>query len=277
MPAVATAERRLIINADDYGLAPGVNAGILEAVRAGTVTSVSVMVNAPAFAEGMRHLAALAMPPSIGLHLNLTAGSPVCPAGEVPTLVDRSGRFRPLASLAARALTGRVRGRDVERETRAQLDRLRSMSSWITHLDGHRHVHALPGLWPAVCRAAEVRWIRRPVEPPVHRNRQGAWKRLLLGACWFAAATSGPRRAATLVRGIGMDGRHGFLDELLMVLDDLPPGLTELIVHPGHADPAIAALDPYDAPREAELAALLSGPLRARLDRGDLILTGFDA
>ena len=93
MPSAATADRRLIINADDFGLAPGVNAGVLEAVAAGVVTSLSVMVNTPAYAEGMRALAGLSRPPSVGLHLNLTAGSPVSPPAGVPSLVGAAGRF----------------------------------------------------------------------------------------------------------------------------------------------------------------------------------------
>ena len=43
-------QQLLIINADDFGFAPGVNRGIVEAHEAGTLSSASMMVNTPAFA-----------------------------------------------------------------------------------------------------------------------------------------------------------------------------------------------------------------------------------
>src|SRR3989440_1982544 len=97
--------RCLVVNADDFGLSPGVTDGILEAHAAGVVSSVSVLVNAP----GWEHaVAALRGTESlgVGLHLNLTAGEPV---SEGRTLVDaHTGRFHGLAGLVTRALTGRI-------------------------------------------------------------------------------------------------------------------------------------------------------------------------
>ncbi len=101
-------------------------------------------------------------------------------------------------------------------------------------------------------------------------------KRLVLAGCW-ALAGQGAGGGAPAVRGIGMHGGRRYLEELLAVVDALPAGLTELIVHPGRADPETLGLDPYDAPRELELSALLSGRLRERFARGDLALAAFDA
>ncbi len=273
MPSAATADRRLIINADDFGLAPGVNAGVLEAIAAGVVTSISVMVNTPAFADGMRALAKLSRPPSVGLHLNLTAGTPLSAAADVPSLVDPRGRFHSLGALGARALAGRVRAADVERETRAQLAALRSAWPLVSHVDSHQHAHALPGILGAVRRAADVRWLRRPVEPALLTGRPGGLKRLALRLAWTAAGGAG--HAEAQVRGIGMHGDRDYEAELLRVVGHLPPGLTELIVHPGHDDPAVLELDPYAAPRARELAALLGPALRHRLEHGDVRLGGF--
>ncbi|HEY2805475.1 MAG TPA: ChbG/HpnK family deacetylase [Gemmatimonadales bacterium] len=270
--SAVTPDRRLIINADDFGLSPGVNAGILKAVRAGIVTSISVMVNTPAFDAGMRALADVSPAPSVGLHLNLTAGTPLSPSDSVASLVDRAGRFHSLAALARRAALGLVRGDDVERETRAQLARLRERWPGVTHLDGHQHAHALPGVWRAVLRAAAVRVFRRPIEPAFLPGRPGTIKRAVLGLVF---RVSGGAAGAVRVRGIGMHGDRNYLDELLRVIDELPEGITELIVHPGCADATVRALDSYDAPREQELAALLSLELRGRLGRKDVGLTSF--
>src|SRR5215212_1505239 len=95
--------RLLVINADDLGYAPGVNRGILEAHAAGTVSSTSMIVNAPAFADGAE-LARRAPQLGVGLHLNLVVGAPLA---AVPTLVDQAtGRFHSLELLASRALAG---------------------------------------------------------------------------------------------------------------------------------------------------------------------------
>jgi predicted glycoside hydrolase/deacetylase ChbG (UPF0249 family) len=273
----ATADRRIILNADDYGFTAGVSAGILECVAAGAVTSVSVMVNTPGFEEGMPRLRALAAPPSVGLHLNLTAGAPLAGAAAVPSLVGADGRFLALAHLAARALLGSVRAADVRREAEAQLGRLRAAWPAVDHLDGHQHVHALPGLCAPVleaARAAGIEHVRAPLEP-AGRHR-GALKRIVIALAWRAAAPRG-ERAPLAVAGIGLAGGPGFLEDLLGVLDRVGPGVTEVLVHPGRAEPELARWDSYLAERDAELEALCSPRLRERLGRGDLRLTDFRA
>jgi chitin disaccharide deacetylase len=279
-----TADRRLILNADDYGFTPGVSAGILECVQAGVVTSISVMVNTPGFEDGVRRLRVLAKPPGVGLHLNLTAGAPVSAAHEVPSLVDARGRFLSLPGFALRALAGAIVTEDVAREATAQLARLREAWPDVDHLDAHQHVHALPGVRAGVFRAAalgRVHWVRRPVEPA--GARPGALKRLALHAAWgvgsqgAAAAAAAAGAAAVRVIGIGLVGGPRFLEALLGLLDRVGPGVTELIVHPGRAEPELARWDPYLRERDAELEALLSAPLRERLARGDLALIDFRA
>src|SRR4051812_17111049 len=135
--------RLLIINSDDLGFAPGVNRGILEAHEAGTLSSASMMVTTPAFAEAAALVRTRAPRLGVGLHLNLVAGEPLTP---VPTLADpRTGRFHSLGELTRRALAGRVSAADVRRECDAQLAALAAAGVRPTHLDSHRHAHALPG------------------------------------------------------------------------------------------------------------------------------------
>ena len=159
---------RLIINADDLGLTEGVTRGILEAHEAGVVTSASMLVNTPGFDDAVRRVAghpAL----SVGLHLNLTVGRPVADPATVASLLDSgTGQFLSLGRLIRRALSGRVVSEHVLRECEAQIGRLRASGVGVTHLDSHRHVHALPGLLQPIAlatREAGVRVLRRPVEP----------------------------------------------------------------------------------------------------------------
>ena len=279
----ARAGRRLIVNADDFGLTGGVNAGIQEAVEAGVVTSTTMMVNTPGFADAVRRAAGLRDRLSVGLHFNLTTGAPAAPASEVPSLVDGAGRFLPLAGFLRRGLTGGVRAGEVRREADAQFARLRAAGIAPTHADSHRHVHAHPvvrGAFAAAAAAAGVRAVRRPLEPLWARpaNAAGVVKRALLAAAW-AAPSRGPRPVpgTEAFRGIVLLGVPSFAADLLALLDALPEGSTELMVHPGRNDPSMVGWDTYIAERAVELAALVSAPVRGRFGRGDLVLTRFGA
>ncbi len=272
---------RLVVNADDFGLSAGVNRGILEAYAAGVVSSVSVLVNAPGWTDAVQRLRDLGPGLGVGLHVNLTMGRPVSWGGG---LCDaRSGRFHTLPALVARALAGRLDPGDVAIECAAQLARLRNAGLIVTHLDSHRHVHVLPGVWGAVveaARAAGVPVVRVPLEPwsvnPV--NWRASLKKAALRMAWGVAS----RGAAALDRpdrfvGISLQGSRSFPARLLAVLDRLEPGTTELMVHPGYADGDLAAWDDYTAPRARELAALTLPEVRERFREGRFRLIHFGA
>jgi len=255
-----------------------VTRGIVEAHIAGSVTSTSMMVNTPGFedaAERARSLPTL----GIGLHLNLVHGRPLT---AVPTLTDRrTGAFHSLGALAWRAIAGLISPDEVVQETAAQIERLYATGIPITHLDGHRHAHILPNIWAPVVKAAleqDIHIIRRPCESlrlnPA--NAQGTFNKAGLRVALRLARREGVRGPDHFA-GISIRVERPLVPQLLALLDSLAPGSTELMVHVGHADAELAALDPYTAPREAELAALTSPELRVRLERGDIELVNFGA
>jgi predicted glycoside hydrolase/deacetylase ChbG (UPF0249 family) len=271
------------VNADDFGLSAGVNRGILEAHAAGVVSSVSVLVNLPAWEDALRGLRGAGPGLGVGLHVNLTAGSPLSGGG---TLRDpRTGAFHPLEALVRRALAGRVDPADVAAECAAQVARLREAGVAITHLDGHRHVHVLPGVWPAVVETARrqgIAVVRVPLEP-LGAN-PGNWralvKKVALAAAWRTASRGAPApRSADRFFGVSLQGGREFLPRLMALLDRLEQGTTELMVHPGHADGDLAQPvgDRYVTPRAAELAVLTSPVVRERFRRGDFRLIHFGA
>jgi predicted glycoside hydrolase/deacetylase ChbG (UPF0249 family) len=98
----------------------------------------------------------------------------------------------------------------------------------------------------------------------------------MIAAAWRLAArgVSLPHHADQF-RGLSLQGGKGFQPGLLALLDRLPRGTTELMVHPGHPDAALAAWDGYQAPRATELAVLTSSQVRERFRRGDFQLTHF--
>ena len=275
-------KRRLVVNADDFGLSAGVNRGIMEAHAAGTVSSTSLLVNAPGFTDAVR-AAGDAPELGVGLHLNLTMGAPVSPAAAVPSLCDpHTGRFYSLSRLIARTLVGRVDGGEVALECAAQIARARGAGvRRLTHLDGHQHTHVLPGIWGPVVAAATqagIHVMRLGLEPA----SRIAWRplaaagQLLLTASWRWATRGAPLpRHADHFRGFALTGRRDFLARLLVLLDALEPGVTELMVHPGYADASLAGWVSYGAGRERELDALRSTAVRTRLQRGDIEVIDF--
>jgi predicted glycoside hydrolase/deacetylase ChbG (UPF0249 family) len=276
-----TAGRRLIINADDFGLSPGVNRGIVEGHEAGSVTSTSLLVNLPAFHDAVQR-ARRAPRLGIGLHFNLTAGPPVAGPAAVPSLVDsKTGRFHRLARLVARALTGRIVASEVATECAAQLQRCRAGDVSPTHLDSHRHVHLLPAVWGpvvAVARRERIPVVRKPFDRLRHLTGipSALAEQVLLRASYrIAGGNGGFAPVVDHFRGGELFGRRDFRDRLLALLDTLEPGLTELMVHPGYGDAEAAEWDSYVGAREDELHGLTDAAVHGRLSAGDIELVDF--
>lgn len=274
--------RRLIINADDFGFSEGVTRGIMDAHAAGSVTSTSIMANgsdwqnAVARARSVRTI-------GVGVHLNLVQGRPLL---RVPSLTDaRTGEFYSLGTLARRALLRRVDAGELEAETIAQIERVRAAGIAVTHLDSHRHAHVLPGIFKPVARAAAgagIRVLRIPREP-LRLNvfdLAATDRKIVIGLALLASrggTLPAPLMSTDHFRGISLQGGRHFEARLRHTLNKLEPGVTELMVHPGHDDEALAAQDSYTWPRAIELAALTSDETRARIGRGDFTLINFGA
>ena len=274
---------RLIVNADDLGLAASVNRGIVEAFERGIVTSASLIVNMPACDDAIRRLAEArerGATPSIGLHFNIVAGRPL---EQCPTLTrTRTGEFLPILALAWRAWTGRLDARDVERELDAQLHKAKKLlipiGLRVTHIDSHRHAHCLPGVFDVVVRAAQregITHVRHSCEAPgtqLGRPHAMLASRLLRSIFSKRAPLDDVR-----FTGVAMMGSRTFDSDIDRLIAELPAGTTELMVHPGYDSAELAALDAYRAPRERELRALTSRALRDRIEEMGVELTGFGA
>jgi predicted glycoside hydrolase/deacetylase ChbG (UPF0249 family) len=255
----------VIVTADDVGLSPGVTRGAIEAARRGVVRSASLIVNMPesdAAAEETRTVAGL----ELGLHLNIVAGEPVSDPSEVPSLLDRDGRFLALAALARRLARGGVRATEVAREVRAQVIRARRLGIPALAWDSHRHTHLLPPLARvvgAVAREFGVRYVRRAGMPPSWAGQSVAKRRLL-------ALLS--RASAPFYRGVR--GNDWYVD--LSAWTPRPEaadlgslaslgGVGEVGAHPGYADELLAARDTLVSGREREVRLLCDPTLRLAL------------
>jgi chitin disaccharide deacetylase len=251
------AVKNLIVNADDLGWTPGVNRGIVEAFRNGIVTSTSLLANGAAFAGGVE-MARAAGGLGVGVHLNLTDGAPVTGRESVTSLVNKQGEFAggPESLLLRRASRGLLL-KEVEREWNAQIQKVRDAGIEPTHLDGHKHVHMLPGLFEIALRLAK-------------RHGIGAIRVSLEASSLRAALSSGAKRRAGVVMKQGLQARglkllaRGAREQaeragiaaadyfcgiaqtgeltregVTKFLKSLPEGTTELMCHPGYADTAL--------------------------------------
>ena len=270
--------RRLIVSADDFGLSPGVNAGILAAHRDGILTDASLMVSGVAFAAAV-DLARATPTLSVGLHLVLVQGRATAPPHTVPALVDRDGMFRnqPVLNGLRYFFTPGMRPQ-LEREIRAQLDTYVGTGLPLSHVDGHLNIHMHPTVLAILLDLAPhygIRALRLPREPLEISLRLDGRHRLrkVMEAVTFRGLVRWalPRLAAHGVRypdrmfGLHQSG-HVTEPYLLGMIDALPPGITEVYSHASHVDAEARRWRPTDYESEAELAALTSARVRAMLD-----------
>ncbi len=230
--------RRLIVNADDFGMTPGVSAGILRARRHGIVTSTTVLVTA----DVDRELLAAALDAGLGLgvHLNLTLGRPLTRGA---SLIGDDGRFVRDARRAA----ARAEIKDVEQEIEAQLERFHALTRRRpTHLDTHHHVGLHAPVDEIVLRAA--RRLGVAVRSQTAHARARARTAALRTPDHFFGE-SGPAAYWTPAR-------------LRQILGMLPPGVSEFMTHPGLFDEALSG-SRYGRQRETELIGLGSSEARA--------------
>ncbi|XP_008064924.1 carbohydrate deacetylase isoform X2 [Carlito syrichta] len=291
---------RLVVTADDFGYCPRRDEGIVEAFLAGTVTSVSLLVNGAASASA----AELARRHNIptGLHANLSEGRPVGPARHgASSLVSPKGFFLGKMGFREAVAAGDVALPQVREELEAQLNCfLELLGKAPTHVDGHQHVHVLPGVCQVFAEALQaygVRFTRLPLERGV-----GSCMWLEAAARAFACAVERDARAAVgpfschglrwtdAFVGLSTCGRHMsahcVLGALARVLEDIPTGralTAELMAHPGYPSvpPEGGCGEGPDAfscswERLHELRVLTAPMLRARLAQDGVQLCALD-
>jgi chitin disaccharide deacetylase len=283
--------RLLVINGDDFGLTPGVNAGMLDAHRGGILTSVSIFASAPATDQAIA-LAHATPTLGVGVHLTLVDGVSTLPPREVPTLVRPDGRFRPTWGTFIRdCLLGRVSFDEVRRELTAQIVKLQAAGLLLTHLDSHKHVHTYPPIFRIVAELATrfgVPAVRVPYESPwlgpVPADlRDGAIRRQAIENLalrpWTqmdARILASHSRVPAAFFGRVHTGRLT-LDILSRIVSRLPDGVSELMMHPGYSD---AALDRVRTrlrrERELEVALLRSPDARQILLDAQVTLVRHD-
>jgi chitin disaccharide deacetylase len=286
--------RRLIINADDFGLTPGVNRAILEAHQHGVVTSATLMANGQAFTEAIG-LARSSPGLGVGCHVVLVDGSPVLDKTKVRSLLKpRSAKtgdpqFREgISRFGALALLGRLAADEIEAEATSQIRKLQASGIEVTHLDSHKHTHLFPQVLRPLLRAAKicgVRAIRNPFER-IQGSQLAAspslWKRWVEVGLLRSLA----RQFREAVQQAGIftpDGTlaiiaTGTLNERLLhlMVENLPDGTWELVCHPGYNDADLQRVHTrLKESREQELRILTSQATRDLLAANGVEIVSF--
>jgi chitin disaccharide deacetylase len=266
-------QRRLVVNADDFGFTPDVNAGIVEAHRRGILTATTLMANGGAFEDAV-HLARETPSLDIGCHLVLIGGKSLATGRAYPTSVPRL-----VSALASREI------RPYE-ELKAQVQRILDAGIRPTHLDTHKHTHLAPPVLDAVARLSQefgILWVRRPFDFPINalRGAVPALKRKtsdMLGLLRRRVHRVLDRhgcRTTDHFAGFQITGRF-HVSELLEVIAALPEGSTEFMCHPGYCGEELrASRTRLKESRERELEALVAPAVKEALSRNRVELVSY--
>lgn len=273
-------DRLLVVNADDFGLAPGVSRGILEANRIGVVTSTSVIVTMPTWNVTSRLLQHAHASLGVGLHFDILTGRPL--VADSSLVCAATGGFYSYPILLRRIVSGRISCRDVERECAAQIARLRvtllARGLTITHIDSHRHTHVLPVIATGLRRAAHrahIDTIRYPVERLMRGTDLVGRAHAVVLRALASFQRASPSAQARGFLGIAWKGTGDYAGQLVHLSDQLRAPVTELMCHPGYVDDTLRHLDRFTLHRELELDALCASGLRASWERSGIRLVNF--
>lgn len=279
--------RRLIVNADDFGLTLGVNRGILDGHTRGIVTSSTLMASGVAF-ENAVELARQTPSLSIGCHVLLVDASPLLDLSRVSSLAfenNGSPKFRDsIVRFACLAIAGRLDEEQIEAEIIAQIRKLQAAGIQVSHLDSHKHTHMFPVVFRPMLRAAKtcgVKAVRNPFEPLLF-NKSRNWKRQFqLGV--LRSFRTRFRQALTQAGMITPDGCIGIvatgglnLSTFCALIENLPDGTWEFVSHPGYNDADLAGVKTrLHASREKELEILTSSEVKNLLQQNEVELISY--
>jgi hopanoid biosynthesis associated protein HpnK len=279
--------RKVIINADDFGLSKGVNEGIVLAHRKGILTSTSLMANMPGFAQAVE-LAKQNEELGVGLHLNIVRGQPLSPANRVGSLINKEKKFFSNVFIIWRKLwTKKIKKQEIELEFRAQIEKILENKIQISHFDSEKHIHCLPSLLEIVLKLGKeynikrIRYINEYCITP--RLFQAAKSIFASLSCLSMKEKITKNGILTPDRSYGIckSGRMSS-PRLKKILSNLEDGVTEIMVHPGFMTQELIDLEQeigsfyINRYREKELKALLDEDLKKIISDRELSLINFN-
>lgn len=273
---------RVIITADDFGLAPEVNDAVMRAHRDGVLSAASLMVAGAATAEAVA-LAHQTPSLRVGLHLVLSGGRPILPVSQLPDLVDGDGSLRSNLFTLGVDIAFRLRvRRQLAAEIEAQFRAFAETGLPLDHVSGHEHFHIHPAIARMVLDIGPrygMRALRVPGEPHgVLRRLGGRPRRIeaMLMRPWLARLRRGAQAkgivTADAVFGLAWTGDMT-ASRLTRLIGALPGGVSEIYLHPATRDDFAGHAPGYRYRQELE--ALLDPAVGAALGASGRRLGGY--
>ncbi len=246
--------KRLIINADDFGLTAGVNEGIIFAMKKGIVTSTTVMMNMPAAEKGIRNALKKGIT-KMGVHLTLTCGKPVIQKSEVLSLVDESGNFYKKITM----FPSPPNLKETEKELRAQVEKFLGTGMKLTHFDSHHHIQRYSNL------KILLGMLAKEYHVPLRHTNENEKK-------YFTS--------------IGVKTPDFFSEEfygsnispetLKSIINNFSDGTLEIMTHPGFVDEEIKKTSIYNKERLEELKILTSAEIKTWILKKNISLIDYE-
>lgn len=283
-------KKRLIINADDFGLSRGITDGILLAYDEGLLTSTSLMVNQPATEYAVSRLES-APRLGCGIHLNLCQGKPVLSSKFVPSLVTSDGFFLPPSEISRRLSTWQVSTDELEAEFRAQIQQMKSYGLAPTHADSHHRMHTYPVAVGPFHNAIRKEGILRARSPRKRYWPQTAglghpyagplYRRMAVKAYLEYLHHFTFRDISLPDAGVSLHPNYdGNLASLGLAwqtsFEYMPSGTYEMWCHPGFWDEEFSSTDKLAKQREREIHILTDPALREIARSRQIELISFD-
>jgi hopanoid biosynthesis associated protein HpnK len=274
--------KRLIVNADDFGMTHGINRGIVEANGKGIVTAASIMVTGLAFEEAVQ-LARENPNLDIGLHLSLTVGSPASNDPAVHRYLTSHGTFRLgnrdlLKNLILHNISPSVPRREIEAQFKKAVDTRLP----ITHIDGHESIHLFPGIREIVLALMErygIPFIRLSYERIVLREvwKLRRWKKALINLFGLLHGRQVRRRGIRTTHHYYGTFDAGYLgkERLMAMILNLKEGTSEIMCHPGYRDESFDRICGGRYLPDQELRALMDAEVKNLLHKRGVHLIGF--
>lgn len=234
--------KKIIINADDFGLDSQVNQSIIKCFKEGVLTSCSILANASRLNEAIE-LSRSIPNFDVGIHLNLTQGKPILPSPQVKTLIDKQGYFYNYFYFFWNLYQNKINFEEIEKELNAQINKLKSKNIKISHTDSHQHIHMFPQILPIVVKLLKehhINKIRHPKEDFFSGFDQNSFfskkwykKIILLTVCLLQknVLLKSNLKSPDFFQGMFYSENLN-TNKLIKIIEKTKEGVTEIMVHP---------------------------------------------
>ncbi|MFH1441740.1 MAG: ChbG/HpnK family deacetylase [Candidatus Omnitrophota bacterium] len=285
--------RKIIINADDFGLSKSINKGIIKAFKEGILTNTSLLPNMPGFDNAVDLITENPQLP-VGIHLNIFRGNPILPALKLKSLTKKGSFFNNIFIFLYSIYAGNLDFKELESECRAQIEKLLKKNISITHLDSEKHLHLIKPIFDTTIKIAKEYGISkvRYINKIPYRNILGAsgiftnkfYNNLFLNIFSKQNRLSIQKcdlKTTDFFYGISRIDSNAIISEFKKVLLDLKNGTIEIMCHPGYIDeewdnyPLNTEKYYLNNSREAELNALISPELKELIKKSNIKLIAF--